>query len=354
MKKLTIQALICMLVLTTGNLFAQAPQYFKYQAIVRNASGQPMGGQTIGLKIGIVKGSAEGQTVYSETHLIETNPYGLVNLAIGSGKVEAGHFASINWGNDLYYVKIEVDESGGNSFRLMGTSQLLSVPYALYAGSSGNAAGSREADSWTTTGDTTWLTNPDGRVGIGHSNPATLLHVAKNTTEPGITIQNQGGSGGASYRMIDDASGGDWKFKANGSGGFKIRDHANAMNVITIEPNSAPDAIYISGGGNIGIGTAAPTKKLEVYDSINAAHAIYVNNPNTGNDSRTQIYLTNGTVEALVSTSHSHEAAFMGTMTNHELRLTANDHAKMVIKPSGNVGIGTMNPDEKLHIVGKS
>jgi hypothetical protein len=110
---------------------------------------------------------------------------------------------------------------------------------------------------WTTSGNHIYNTN-SGNVGIGNNAPATLLHVAKNMTEPSITVQNLGGYGGATYTMIDNASGANWKFKATLTGGFKIRDHANLLDVIVIEPNSFANAIYIKSTDNIGIGNASP------------------------------------------------------------------------------------------------
>jgi len=106
--------LVLILAIVSGSLFAQAPQYFKFQAVVRDVSGEVIANQIIGMKIGILKGSADGQVVYSEIHVTESNPFGLVNLAIGSGVVESGVFSSINWGDDNYYVQIEVDESGAS------------------------------------------------------------------------------------------------------------------------------------------------------------------------------------------------------------------------------------------------
>ncbi len=97
-----------------------------------------------------------------------------------------------------------------------------------------------------------------GNVGIGNGAPTTLLHVGKLMTEPTITVQNLGGSGGATYTMMDQVSGANWKFKATNTGGFKIRDHGNLMDVIIIEPNSFANAIYIKTTDNIGIGTATP------------------------------------------------------------------------------------------------
>jgi hypothetical protein len=122
---------------------------------------------------------------------------------------------------------------------------------------------------WTTSGNNIYNTNT-GNVGIGNNAPSTLLFVAKNMTEPTITVRNLGGFGGATYAMTDDASGADWKFKATLSGGFKIRDHANLMDVITIEPNSFANAIYIKTTDNMGIGTATPASSALVdISSVN-------------------------------------------------------------------------------------
>ena len=97
-----------------------------------------------------------------------------------------------------------------------------------------------------------------GNVGIGINTPASLLHVSKNMVAPSIRIQNAGGTGGASFDMIDNFSGANWKFKATNAGGFKIRDHANGLDVIQVEPNSIANAIYIDWAGNIAMSHNAP------------------------------------------------------------------------------------------------
>ena len=114
------------------------------------------------------------------------------------------------------------------------------------------------AAQWATSGNNIYNTN-SGFVGIGNSSPSTLLYVAKNMTEPAITVQNLGGVGGATYRMVDDASDADWKFKTTIAGGFKIRDHAHSLDVITIEAGSANNVLFIKSGGRIGIGTSNPS-----------------------------------------------------------------------------------------------
>ena len=110
---------------------------------------------------------------------------------------------------------------------------------------------------WNANGNNIYNTNT-GNVGIGTSTPSTLLYVAKNITEPTISIRNPGGFGGATYAMKDDASGADWKFKATLTGGFKIRDNANSLDVLSLEPNSRVNSFYIRNTGSIGIGTSAP------------------------------------------------------------------------------------------------
>lgn len=110
---------------------------------------------------------------------------------------------------------------------------------------------------WTVNGSNIYNTN-SGNVGIGNNAPSTLLYVGKIMTEPTITVRNLGGAGGATYSMVDDASGAFWKFKATNTGGFKIRDNANALDVFVVEPNSAANVIYINSAGSLGVGTSAP------------------------------------------------------------------------------------------------
>ena len=119
---------------------------------------------------------------------------------------------------------------------------------------------------WTTIGSHIYNTN-SGNVGIGNNSPSSLLHVAKNMTGTTVTVQNLGGIGGATFAMIDNASGADWKFKATMFGGFKIRDHAFTKDIFTIEANSKPDALYINSSGYIGMGTATPGDNIHITDA---------------------------------------------------------------------------------------
>jgi uncharacterized protein (TIGR02145 family) len=132
MKKLyTLLALVLTLI-----TFAQAPQGFNYQATVRNSSGALIVNQNVNFKFNVMLNSATSLPIFSETHLAPTDDLGQVNLVIGQGTATTGSFSTINWGTGNYYLGIELNT--GNGFVAMGTTQLLSVPYALYANSAGN------------------------------------------------------------------------------------------------------------------------------------------------------------------------------------------------------------------------
>lgn len=136
MKK--IITLLSSVVLSTG-VFAQAPEKMSYQASIRNASNNLVISQAVGMRISILQGSAAGTAVYVETQTPTTNVNGLVSFEIGAGSVVSGSFSGINWNNGPYFIKTETDPSGGTSYTITGTSQLLSVPYALYAKTAGSA-----------------------------------------------------------------------------------------------------------------------------------------------------------------------------------------------------------------------
>lgn len=119
-------------IIASVSMFAQAPNAFNYQAVARASNGDLITNQTVSFRISILQGSTSGTAVYSETHDATTNKYGLVNLQIGNGTT-SDDFTTINWANGPYFVKVEMDATGGTTYAEMGTSQLLSVPYAITA-----------------------------------------------------------------------------------------------------------------------------------------------------------------------------------------------------------------------------
>jgi hypothetical protein len=122
-----------------GNIKAQSPESMNYQAVIRNASGSLVASQNVGLRIKIKQASTSGTVVYQETFAPTTNAYGSIAIQIGTGTVVSGTFATIDWGANSHYVETAVDIAGGTNYTVISTTQLMSVPYALYAKTSGNA-----------------------------------------------------------------------------------------------------------------------------------------------------------------------------------------------------------------------
>jgi hypothetical protein len=114
----------------------QEPESFSYQVVIQNSAGEAVVAQAIFLKISILTGSAYNAVVYSEKHHVTTDNLGLVSLDIGNGTDKTGNFTSIDWSSEKHFLKVEIDATGGNNFTLMGTTQILNVPYASPAKSS--------------------------------------------------------------------------------------------------------------------------------------------------------------------------------------------------------------------------
>ncbi len=184
MKTFTI-ILVVVICFITG-LYAQAPEQFNYQAVLRDASGNLKVNQNVTIVINVLQGSSSGASVFAETHVISTNAQGVVNLNIGS-KLEG--LGSLDWANKTYFIKVTVDGIE------MGTSQLLSVPYALYALRAGNGfSGSyNDLTNKPSLFDGTWsgLTGkPTSLLGYNISDAMSTSHIANAITASNMTNWN--------------------------------------------------------------------------------------------------------------------------------------------------------------------
>ena len=139
MKKL-FTVLVMLLFSTVLLAFVPPSQKLNYQAVVRNSSNALVSNQVVGMKISILFGSASGTVVYAETQTPTTNANGLINISIGSGVVVSGTYSTIEWGRGTHFLKTEIDPTGGTAYSITSTSELLSVPYALYASYTKTAA----------------------------------------------------------------------------------------------------------------------------------------------------------------------------------------------------------------------
>ena len=132
----TMKKLLLALLFLPAVALGQAPKAFNYQSVVRDALGEPLAGQNVSFRMSIRQGVPPGTVVYQETHNTTTNAHGLANLQVGLGNILVGAFGLIDWSLGSYYLQSELDVNGGSAYVDMGSMQLLSVPYALFAGSS--------------------------------------------------------------------------------------------------------------------------------------------------------------------------------------------------------------------------
>jgi len=126
-------------VIIAASCWGQTPEKMSYQAVIRNYSNELVRNTAVSTRISILQNSVTGTAVYSETQTAATNENGLLSLEIGTGTIISGSFSSIDWSVGTYFIKTETDPTGGTDYTITGTSQLLSVPYALYAKSSGSS-----------------------------------------------------------------------------------------------------------------------------------------------------------------------------------------------------------------------
>ncbi len=133
-----ILILVCILAMS-ASMKAQSPQALSFQALVRDASNQIVTNSSVGVQISVLQGAANGSSVYTETHSLTTNSNGILTTQIGTGNVVSGDFSTIDWSAGPYFVQTEIDPTGGTTYTITNTTQMLSVPYALYASNANSA-----------------------------------------------------------------------------------------------------------------------------------------------------------------------------------------------------------------------
>jgi hypothetical protein len=255
--------------------FAQVPQGFNYQAVARNSSGTLIQNQALGVELIIHQGSAGGTIIYSERQTPTTNQFGLFTISVGQGTFLSGNaFNTINWSTGDYWLEVGLDVAGGTAYVSMGTSQLLTVPYAMYSANSGAAIPIGTSGQTLRHDGTSWVANDflynnGTNIGIGTTTPSNgSLHL--NT---GIY---------SAVHFTNTITG-----ALNGNGCIVGTDY-NLADMILWNYELAPIKFGTSGtermrimdDGKIGIGTQTPSALLHVEGAGPGLTfpAIYANN----------------------------------------------------------------------------
>jgi hypothetical protein len=162
---------LLLFLLATVSILAQTPEKMSYQLVLRDASNTLLMNQQVGIQISILQTTITGSAVYTEIQTATTNINGLVSLEIGSG-TSSDDFSAIDWSAGPYFIKTATDASGGSNYSIIGTSQLMSVPFALYA---------------KTSNDTPAVASNSAKVGYTEALVSGNTAVAANTLKVGIT-----------------------------------------------------------------------------------------------------------------------------------------------------------------------
>ena len=226
---------------------AQAPQLMSFQSVIRNSSGALVTNHSVGLRLSILQGSITGTAVYTETQTATSNANGLVTLQIGGGTVVTGTFSTIDWSAGPYYIKSEIDPTGGTTYGIAGTTQLLSVAYALYA----NKAGSTNSSASASQG-----------VKIAFSSTSTWT-CPTGVTQITVELWGGAGGGGASSAIGIWFSGNNYTLFGNGATyftsngfGFNLTGGAGGVggaggynkSVISVIPGTVYNIVVGTGG----------------------------------------------------------------------------------------------------------
>jgi len=221
---------LCLYFSVLNNLSGQSPAKMSYQAVIRNSNNQLVVNKTIGVQVSILQYSLEGDEVFKETYnpLPQSNANGLITLEIGTGISANGSIDMIQWADGPFFLKTEIDPDGATDYSITSVTQLLSVPYALYAKTAENLSGplSEIDPSWNGEANPEADIHRLGNVGIGTAEPTQKLDVEGQ-------IRLRGGNPGKGKVLTSDESGNaSWE---TGIRKYKIGDFAYGGIVIWVD-----------------------------------------------------------------------------------------------------------------------
>ena len=298
-----LQHIVCLLLLTSCFLLltsasAQSPNAINYQAVARDAGGNPIANTAIYVEFKIWKTDPTiiggGSVVYDETHSVTTNAYGLFNLIIASGSIVSGNFPTIPWGSDLFFLEVLVDPDavGGLPYVSMGATQFLSVPYALHSTTADSLLNPPAGSFiWKRTADSVYLNTLTNRVGIGTVSPTAKLNVETIVgSEDALNVTHKGkGRAGVFWtnNSLNDSTTLISYTNGNGNAIFGINEGPKGHGGVFAVNNSSSGGIGLVGSTN-GTGKAV----FGYQTGLGYGGAFWINNP--ANDSAAVAGLTDG------------------------------------------------------------
>ncbi|MFM7079857.1 MAG: hypothetical protein ACKOYC_08715, partial [Bacteroidota bacterium] len=293
--------LFCLLVgiLFSNVAWCQVPQGIPYQAVSRNAAGEPLANKPVKVRFSILDSTITGNAVYVETHSTTTSALGLFVTNVGMGTPATGTFSNINWGQNFKFLKVELDTTAsGNNYVNLGTQQMMSVPYAFYAGSAATvASGGMQGQILTyCNGVPTWTTGgqcpPTGTIAAFNCGSATntgTLTQGVAASGASSSVPYTGGNGGT-YNGQTIASTGVTGLTATLAAGNFANGAGNLTYNITGTPTgngTASFALNIGGqscflGMTVNTSSAGAYSAGSIFCATGPAAVVDVVNPTTG------------------------------------------------------------------------
>jgi hypothetical protein len=378
MKRLLTFKMVMALLLCTQLLWAQVPQKFNYQGIARDTKGNPMSGKTMRLKLSVLPTQDATVPEYEETQLVTTNEFGLYTLKIGEGEATVGEMNTVKWETGNKYIRVSIDPQGGSQFTDAGTTQLLSVPYAIYAEKAGmakNTGGSRagnqhylskfDASGSSTAEINSQIFDNGTSIGIATTNPAAKVHIDHNAAviQEHLRMQNRSTTGAGRFTMYNNGTNSYATFTKYGSayaGGYAgvttLYPYANllAFGNNGVNPNDGLGRFLISSGGNIGISLfKGGTSKLKFHADFTSENVgiggsstpvsnVHMNNTDgTSMDLKLTNNTTGHTATDGLEIRTTGNAAAVINRENADLNLGTNNITRVKIQSNGNVGINS-------------
>jgi hypothetical protein len=240
--------------------WSQAPQSFNYQGAARNAQGEPLANKAISLRVSILNNSVTAVSSYAEIHQVSTSAFGLFSIAVGTGTPTIGQFSLLDWSKGSKFIKVEMDVNGGNNYLDMGTSQLLSTPYA-YVGIGTNSPLNPLTIETSSNGP------ENSRYLIRLKNKSSDYRSYAGIYFEGANVNSGFGSIGIHNDSYDGLGlGGKLSINSTAPNGLFLATQKGKIELSVGITSAGNKSILIDSTGSMGIGTANPTQKLEVKD----------------------------------------------------------------------------------------
>lgn len=270
-----IMLLFVLILIASHRSYAQSvPSRFAYQAVIRDSKGALIVDDEVGIKIEIAKESGNGNVIFSEDHKVLTNKQGLVSLEIGS----KADLSTLNWAQGPYFIVLSVDTEGGTDYTEVGSFQLLSVPYALYAANGG-------------------VPGPKGDPGISiksgalNANGNLILTLTDNTTKDVGNVKGSPGSQGAAGRGVAS-------FIINSSGELVVTYSDNTISNLGKVKGENGNAGNYLGSATIDISNNTVSVKDNSISSANIADG-EIGNIDIAGDAVTSAKIANRTIQGV-------------------------------------------------------